>query len=39
MKEFGMEYQATDACPNDNIIYYGQYALENEFPKCQTSRY
>ena len=32
MKEFGMEYQAIDACPNDHIIYYGQYALENEFP-------
>ena len=28
MKEMGMEYQAIDACPNDNIIYYGQYALE-----------
>jgi len=39
MKEFGMEYQAIDACPNDHIIYYGQYALENEFPQCQTSRY
>ena len=32
MKEFGMEYQAIDACPNDHIIYYGQYALENECP-------
>jgi hypothetical protein len=30
MKEIGMEYQAIDACPNDNIIYYGKYALENE---------
>ena len=39
MKEFGMEYQAIDACPNHHIIYYGQYALENEFPQCQTSRY
>ena len=39
MKEFGMEYQAIDACPNDHIIYYGKYALENEFPQCQTSRY
>ena len=39
MKEFGMEYQAIDACPNDHIIYYGQYALENECPQCQTSRY
>ena len=26
MKEIGMEYQAIDACPNDHIIYYGQYA-------------
>ena len=39
MKEFGMEYQSIDACPNYHITYYGQYALENEFPKCQTSRY
>ena len=39
MKEFGMEYQAINACPNDHIIYYGQYALENECPQCQTSRY
>ena len=39
MKEFGMDYQAIDACPNDHIIYYGQYALENECPQYQTSRY
>jgi hypothetical protein len=26
LKEIGMEYQAIDACPNDHIIYYGQYA-------------
>jgi hypothetical protein len=39
MKENGMEYQAIYACLNDHIIYYGQYALENEFPQCQISRY
>jgi hypothetical protein len=39
MKEIGMDYQDIDACPNDHIIYYGQYALENEFPQCQISRY
>ena len=39
MKEIGMEYQAIDACPNDHIIYYGQYALETECPHCQISRY
>jgi hypothetical protein len=39
MKEIGMEYQDSDACPNDHIIYYGQYALENECPQCQISRY
>jgi hypothetical protein len=39
MEEIGMDYQAIDACPNDHIIYYGQYALENEFPQCQISRY
>jgi hypothetical protein len=39
MKEIGMDYQTIDACPNDHIIYYGQYALENECPQCQISRY
>jgi hypothetical protein len=39
MKEIGMDYQAIDACPNDHIIYYGQYALENECPQCQISIY
>jgi hypothetical protein len=39
MKEIGMEYHAIDACPNDHIIYYGKYALENEFPQCQISIY
>ena len=39
MKEIGMDYQVIDACPNDHIIYYGQYALENECPQCQISRY
>ena len=34
-----MEYQAIDACPNDHIIYYGQYALENKCPQCEISRY
>ena len=28
MKEFGMEYQAIDACPDDHIIYYGQYSFK-----------
>ena len=39
MKEIGMDYQAIDACPNDHIIYYGQYALENECPQFQIIRY
>jgi hypothetical protein len=39
MKEIGMDYQDIDACPNDHIIYYGKYALENECPQCQISRY
>jgi hypothetical protein len=39
MKEIRMDYQAIDACPNDHIIYYGKYALENEFPQCKISRY
>ena len=39
MKEIGMDYQAIDACPNDNIIYYGKKSLENECPQFQISRY
>ena len=39
MKEIGVEYQSIDACPNDHIIYYGQYASENKFPQCVISRY
>ena len=39
MKSIGKDYQAIDTCPNDNIIYYGQYALENKFPQCEISRY
>ena len=39
MKEIGMDYKAIDACPNDHIIYYGQYALENKCPQCEISRY
>jgi hypothetical protein len=39
LKEIGMEYQAIDACPNDQIIYYGQYASKSNFPQCQISRY
>ena len=26
MKDIGMEYQSIDACPDDDIIYYGQHA-------------
>ena len=39
MKEIGMVYQAIDACPNDHIIYYGQYASENKCPHCEISIY
>ena len=39
MKEIGMDYKAIDTCPNDHIIYYGQYASENKFPQCEISRY
>jgi hypothetical protein len=39
MKEIGMDYQTIDACPNDHIIYYGKYALENGCPQCQISIY
>jgi hypothetical protein len=39
MTEIGMDYQAIDKCPSYHIIYYGQYALENECPQCQISIY
>ena len=39
MKEIGMDYQAIDACHNDHIIYYGQYASENKCLQCEISRY
>ena len=34
-----MEYQSIDACPNDHIIYYKQYASDIECPQCHISRY
>ena len=39
MKDIGMEYQAFDAFPNDNIIYYGQYASKIKCPQCHISCY
>jgi hypothetical protein len=39
MKEIEREYQDIYVCPNDHIIYYGQYALENEFLQFQISIY
>ena len=39
LKEIGMEYQSIHACPNDDIIYYGQYASETNCPQCQINRY
>ena len=39
MKEIGMDCQDIDACPNDHIIYYGQYASENKCPQFEISRY
>lgn len=39
MKDIGMEYQYFDACPNDHIIYYRQYASEIELPQFHISRY
>ena len=39
MKDFGMEYNTIDACPNDDIIYYKEHVSKTECPKCGTSRY
>jgi hypothetical protein len=39
MKDIRMYYQTIDACPNDNIIYYGQSASKTERPQCLISRY
>jgi len=39
MKEIGRKYQAIDACPNDHIIYNGQYGSKTNCPKCNYNRY
>ena len=39
MKEIRMEYQDIYACPNDDIIYYGQHALKTECAQCLISIY
>jgi hypothetical protein len=39
MKDIEMEYQGIDACPNDHILYYGQYASKKKLPQCQISGY
>jgi hypothetical protein len=39
MKDIGMEYQVIHACPDDNILYYGEHASKEEFQKFQISKY
>ena len=39
MKDFGMEYKNINACPKDDIIYYGEHASKTECSKSGTSRY
>ena len=39
MKDTGMEYQDFDSCPNDHIIYYGQYASKIYLLQCHMSQY
>ena len=39
MKDIGMDYQSTNACPNDHIIYYGQHASKIECSECHIGRY
>ena len=35
----GMDYECIHACPNDCILYHGDYAAMESCPKCQASRY
>jgi hypothetical protein len=35
----GLEIQKIHACPNDYIIYCGEYKNLNAFPVCHASRY
>jgi hypothetical protein len=39
MKDIGMEYEVIHACSHDHVLYYGEHASKEEFPKCQISRY
>jgi hypothetical protein len=39
MKDIGMDYQTINACPNEHIVYYGQYASKTECLQCLVSRY
>ena len=39
MKEIGMQYEATHACPNDHVLYYNQHEFETECMECHISRY
>ena len=39
MKEIGMHYEATNACPDDHVIYYNQHEFEVEFLEYHSNRY
>ena len=37
--EIGMEYKSIHACPNDCILYHGDYVATQSCPKCQPPFY
>lgn len=39
ISKFGLSYEKIHACPNDCILYRGEYQGKDQCPKCHTSRY
>ena len=39
LKMLGVEYKSYHTCPNDCILYRGEYAEKEIFPKCGHDRY
>ena len=39
MKDIGMEYQAINACPDEDILYYKEHVSKYKGLKCEESRY
>ncbi|XP_021759181.1 uncharacterized protein LOC110724093 [Chenopodium quinoa] len=39
IKDLGLGYEKIDACPNDCMLYWGEFAEKNECHVCHTSRW